>query len=798
MGEFLAPGAVAVAVFAMAGYVLLFRAYKSGKHTLNTSVIIENWRRLAVRSFFLVLSVTLLSACQSFPLAKAHQKITAPPVPVNDARGVLDLKQGTELSESIAGVSPQEGQDEPPPLQDWQVAGTGRFIKPVGNDATAATTLPAFGNNRDITLNFENTDIREVVKIILGDTLKLSYIIDPGVRGGVSMQTGAPVSRNDLLPLLETLLRMNNATLVQKGRTFHVVPVAKANKGLLTPQLADAQLPLPSGHSLVIRPLKNIGAEEMNEILKPLVRENSIVRVDTKRNLLILSGNAQDMMQMMDIIDTFDVNWIKGLSVGFFSLENGSVDQVQKDLDAVLGGDAGKALGGLVRITPIESANGFLVVSAQREYLQEVGKWIKRFDSMAQSGDEQRLFVYRVRNGKAEDLAGLLNELFTGKSAKPRTKSASVAPGLKSTTVSSKPGNSRSAAEKAKKPKTAARKQASASVGKSSALEGEIRVVADEDHNTLLILASPRDYKRILDTLEQLDIVPLQVHIEATIVEVLLKDKLKYGISWFFEGGAGGGGKQSIGGLGGTTSSNDITGGIGSLLSGFNWSLIDSTGAVKAVLNAFANDSLVNVLSAPSVMVLDNHEAKIRVGDEVPTLTQSQTNDAGNIIQTVQYRETGIILTVKPRVNPGGLVTMEVTQEVSAVADTEIQTNQPTIQTREINSTVAVQSGQTVVLGGLIRDKRTNAEGGAPFLYKIPVLGALFGETENSNERVELVIVLTPRVITSAEDALRITRDFRTRMQGLKQEFLEEAGVIRAKSGDRVYGTSVDRSGEQQ
>jgi general secretion pathway protein D len=762
-------------------------------------VIIKNWRRLLVRGFFLVLSVPLLSACQSFPLAKAHQEITAPPVPVNDASGVLDLKQGTELSESIAEVSPQEGQDAPPPLQDWQVSGTGRFIKPGVSQSGRNAASPTFSNSRDITLNFENTDIREVVKIILGDTLKVNYIVDPGVHGGVSMQTGAPVSRNDLLPLLETLLRMNNATLVQKGKTYHVLPVAKANKGLLTPQLADAQLPLPSGHNLIIRPLRNIGADEMNEILKPLVRDNSIVRVDNKRNLLILSGSAQDMRQMMEIIDTFDVNWIKGLSVGFFVLENGSVDQVQKDLDAVLGGDAGKALGGLVRITPIESANGFLVVTAQREYMEEVGKWIKRFDSMAQSGEEQRLFVYRVRNGKAEDLAGLLNELFTGKSSKPKTKSGSVAPGLKSTTVASKPKNSKTAAEKAKKPKVAtSKKPASASSGKSSALEGEIRVVADEDHNTLLILASPRDYKRILSTLEQLDIVPLQVHIEATIVEVLLKDKLKYGISWFFEGGAGGNGRQSIGGVGGTTSGTDLTGGLSSLLNGFNWSLIDSTGAVKAVLNAFANDSLVNVLSAPSVMVLDNHEAKIRVGDEVPTLTQSQTNDAGNIIQTVQYRETGIILTVKPRVNPGGLVTMEVTQEVSAVADTEIQTNQPTIQTREINSTVAVQSGQTVVLGGLIRDKRTNAEGGVPFLYKVPVLGALFGETENGNERVELVIVLTPRVITSAEDALKITRDFRIRMQGLKQEFLEEAGVIRAQSGARVYGTSVEKSGEKQ
>ncbi len=736
-----------------------------------------------------MLAALSLGACQSFPFVKAQQQESAalPPVPVNTASGALEAKQGTDLAKSIAAVTPREDGAVLPIAQDWQVTGSGKLIgKPAA--PKVATKAPVFSNKRDITLNFENTDIREVVKVILGDTLQLGYIVDPGVRGGVSMQTGAPVSRKDLLPLLETLLRMNNATLVKQDGVYHVLPVTKAHKGLMTPQLADSTTPLPFGHSLQIRPLKNISAEEMNEILKPLVRDNSIVRVDPKRNLLILSGNARDLQQMLAVIDTFDVNWMKGLSVGFFVLENGSVEDVQKDLDAVLGGDAGKALGGLVRITPIESANGFLVVTPQKEYLKEVGKWIKRFDAMTQSGDEQRLFVYRVRNGKAEDLAGLLNELFTGKSASKKTKSASVAPGLKSTTVASK--DKKSTVAKAKKPPATAKKSVSAGSGNTSALEGEIRVVADENHNTLLILASARDYKKVLSTLEQLDIVPLQVHIEATIVEVLLKDKLKYGISWFFDGGVGSG-KQSVGGVGGTSSGTKIDG-ISNLLNGFNWSLIDSTGAVKAVLNAFANDSLVNVLSAPSVMVLDNHEAKIRVGDEVPTLSQSQSTDAGNIIQTVQYRQTGIILTVKPRVNPGGLVTMEVTQEVSAVADTEIQTNQPTIQTREINSTVAVQSGQTVVLGGLIRDKRTNAEGGVPFIYKIPIFGALFGSTETGNERVELVIVLTPRVITSANDALDITRDFRTRMQGLKQEFLEEAGVIRAHGGERVYGTSVE------
>ena len=239
-------------------------------------------------------------------------------------------------------------------------------------------------------------------------------------------------------------------------------------------------------------------------------------------------------------------------------------------------------------------------------------------------------------------------------------------------------------------------------------------------------------------------------------------------------------GYDTVGGLGGSNSGVDISGGIGSLLDGFNWSLLDSTGAVRAVLTAFADDSLVNVLSAPSIMVLDNQEASIQVGDEVPTISQTETStgDRG-VIQSVQYRDTGIILNVKPRVNPGGLVTMEVRQEVSTPVATEISDiNSPTIQTRIVESNVAVQSGQTVVLGGLIRDKRANAQGGIPGLYKVPVLGALFGETNNEAERVELVVVITPRVVANAQEAQDLMDDFRIRMQGLKDEFLREAGVI--------------------
>lgn len=696
----------------------------------------------------------------------------------------IDRRMGISGSQSADAVA----------KSNWMHQGTGRFIKDINEGAKPQEPGKSAAKG-DITLNFENTDIREVVKVILGDTLNLSYVLDPGVRGGVTMQTGAPIARDDLLPTLETLLRMNGASLVNLDGQYHVVPIAKAFKGMVTPQLANAHTPLPQGHKVMIRPLENIGAEEMDEILKPLVEDNSIVRVDPKRNLIVLSGTPRDMEYMLDVVNTFDVNWIKGLSVGFFALKNADVNEVQKDLDAILGGDAGEAMGGVVRISPVESANGFLVVSPSQSYLKEIGGWIERLDAMgAITGSEERMYVYRVRNSKAEDLADLLSQLFGTSGASKRTPAAEVAPGQTATTATSNTrksttslskkstssmGSKSSLGSNSKSKTKSTRSGGSSSVTASGGgLEGEVRVVADENHNTLLIMAVPRDYERILITLEQLDVVPLQVHVEATIVEVLLKDELQYGLQWFFKGDAGKYGTG--GGLGSSAVSDGPFTDIKSLANGFNWSMVDSSGVVRAVLNAFANDSLVNVLSAPSVMVLDNHEASIQVGDEVPTISSSQGTDGGNVIQNVQYRDTGIILNVRPRVNPGGLVTMEVSQEVSAVADTNIDIQSPTIQTRKVESTVAVQSGQTVVLGGLIRDKRSGADGGIPGLYKLPFVGPLFGATQKSADRTELVVVLTPRVVTNAQDAQKVTDDFRVKLQGLKDEFLREAGVIRS------------------
>ena len=646
--------------------------------------------------------------------------------------------------------------------------GTGRFVRPPREGALAEDEEPG-----DITLNFENTNIREVVKVILGDLLEVNYLLDPGVQGGVTMQTTRPLRRDALLPTLETLLQMNGGALVLSNGLYHVVPAGKAMKGTLTPQLADAAAPLPTGYSVRVVPLRHIGANEMNGILQPLIREGNVVRVDTRRNLLVLAGAGRELEYIMETIRTFDVDWLDGMSVGFFELEFASVENVNRDIEAILGASGGEMLDGLLRVVPIQAANGLLVVTPRKEYLRKIETWIRRLDRIEETGgSEARLFVYRVKNGEAEDLAGLLNNLFASDNTEVRQdegRGASIAPGFEPKQVASpgaEPGGTTPVA--AEPARSEARTTSSViKSGETTGLggaqhESEIRVVADASNNSLLIMATPRDFQRISDVLEQLDIVPLQVHIEATIVEVALDGELQYGIEWFF----------TTSHSDGWSSRGEFSAGDKLPGSGFSWTLFDNVGDIRAILKAFAGDNRVNVLSAPSVMVLDNHTARIQVGDQVPIEGGTTTTGGGETITSVQYRDTGVLLSVTPRVNPGGLVILEVSQEVSEAVETDSSgIDSATIKNRNIESTVAVQSGQSVVLGGLIRTKQEQGQGGVPGLYDLPVVGSLFGTTQNFKNRTELVVVLTPRVIAGTADIRQITEDFRAKMRGLEGTF---------------------------
>lgn len=659
------------------------------------------------------------------------------------------------------------GEDEPGKTVEPIQRGSGTFVREIS--PPSVDTTPG-----DVTLNFDGTDIREVVKVILGDLLQVNYVLHPAVQGVTSLQTGRPLRRDHLIPTLETLLRMNNAAIVYSGGTYEVVPLANAVQGRVVPQLGESGRALPEGYSVQVVPLQYIGAEEMSNILQPLAPEGSVIRVDNLRNLVVIAGTSPDMGNLLDTIRVFDVDWMAGLSVGFFVLEYAKANEVVTQLQTLLGDEGSNPLKGVFRFVPVESANAVLVVSPQASYLQQASNWIERLDMAEATGDAaERLFVYRVRHGDAENLADTLSQLFGGEASQRTSSVGGVAPGLGGSSIGST-GDSDSTGGLGGTDgggvggQSAPRRSSSREIELSSA----VSIVADATNNSLMVRASPRDYKKILDALKQLDILPLQVLVEATIVEISLEGNLKYGVQWNLFGLATKDQRSQFT-LG---SGNTLDTSVGLSFPGFNWAVISRPDTIRATLSALAQDNLINVLSSPSVMVLDNQTAKIQVGKEVPIATSQQQGLAttDRVVNTIEYRPTGVMLSVKPRVTPGGLVQMEIEQEVSTVDEAGSggsALDSPTFSTRNITSSVAVRSNQAVVLGGLIQNERSDGNQGVPGLYNLPFAGPLFGQRTKVSRRTELVVVLTPKVIASDRDAETVTRDFRSKVRGLQMKF---------------------------
>ena len=639
--------------------------------------------------------------------------------------------------------------------------GTGVLIRPPGPVADARKE-----SDGDVKLNFQSANLLEVIKVVLGDMLNLNYTVDPAVQGVVSMQTTRAMAHDDLIPTLELLLRMNNAALIVDDDLYRIVPLARALAEARSPQLGDSTIPLPPGFTVNVVPLKYVAAEEMAQILEPFIadgNQNQLLRVDSSRNLLILATAGARMDRLLDTIDVFDVDRMAGMSVALFTPDFVDAATLAEDLEKLLSDPEHGLMAGLVRFIVVERLNGLIVVTPRAEHLARVRSWIDRLDR--NTGDASpRLFVYRVQNGKAVEMAETLSALFQD-DTEDGTGKAELAPGLRKVTI----GKSEKSRDRENAAESVSMKPTAEIVGQPDLEQGlridaraRVQIIADEANNALLILAKGTEYRQILAALRQLDVSPMQVLIEVTIAEVTLTDKLSFGVEWFFKNNFGSKTGEGLLNLG--TSSA-----IGPVVPGFSYALKGPD--VRLVLNTLATESNLSVISSPTLLVLNNQEATINVGEEVPLITQqanSVVDPDSPLVSTVEYRDTGVLLKVKPRVNAGGLVIMEVDQEVSQATSTiDSDPLTPRIRQRKISSTVAVNSGDTIILGGLIEENRDRSESGIPILHKTPYLGALFGAKADSQDRTELIVLITPRAVTDSTAALQVTESFRRRLQKL-------------------------------
>jgi len=636
--------------------------------------------------------------------------------------------------------------------------GSGKFLNPNAKPKVAA-------GPEEASLNFEGLDIREVAKVILGDYLKASYTVDPRVNGTVTFRTVKPIPMSALLPTLEMLLRQNNAAVIQEAGIYKILPIS-AVRGSITPQLGGVDKPVTPGYAVWVIPLKYVSAHEMAKLLQPFAAENSIMSDDV-RNLIIVAGGQRELQHLVDTIDLFDVDWLSGYSVGLFPIRSADVKSLTQDLDKIFGQGAQSPLAGIVRVIPIERMNALLIVTTQPKYMEMAKTWIERLDQTGGTQGGTRLYVFQVRNGKAENLAQLIGDLFS--SRRSTTTAPTLAPGARPTELRSptygQPPSPMTTTTTTTPAPSAATFQLPSGVGTTS---NEVRVIADKDTNTLLILASPGDYEIVESALRRLDVVRRQVLVEVVLAEVTLSDDLSLGLNYFINAR-----NHTIGSLntGQLPAGGPVPSATNTVPAFTGLQLINFAGGdIRAVLNTLGSDGRTQVLASPNIMVLDNEKAEIKVGDRVSVQTQAQTGvTTTGVVNSYQYLETGILLDVTPRINSGGMVTLEINQEVSQPTAPFIAGNpNPDVATRNAKTSVQVASGETIALGGLIRENKTRSTTGIPLLSKIPVVGALFGVQEYKRDRTELVLLITPKIVSDTTQARQATQELRDKLPSLR------------------------------
>ncbi len=707
------------------------------------------------RTLKIVLVACLLASCATMDSEQATTDVASPQQSAAPAsKAFVDASAALSTSASaLADVNAGEQRADPTLYRgndaQWRMPAVPEPVKFIGDD---------------VSLNFEQAPLSEVMHAIMGDILQLDYVVDRPVQGQVTLRTRTPIPRGELLEVLESLLKANNALLIKGSDGRYLVTGSQGSR--LSPEISNPASS-DAGFSTIIVPLRYISATNMAEILQPVAEERSFVLVDNRRNILMLAGTRDQLDGWLDIVTTFDVDQLQGMSVGMFPLENSNVEDVAEALSAML--DSG-GQEDLVRVVPVKRLNSLLILTPRSHYLDTLGVWIERLDSVPDSKFEKRIFVYPVQNTSARRISELLNGLYADELGVVTTMESDasggggVAPGMSGESVGGGlSGISAGSNNDERDMGGEIMSFGAMSDSRGPSMMEDVRVVADDDNNALMIYSTGKQFDMIKTALEQLDTVATQVIIEASILEVSLNDTLEYGLEWTFSNG-----------LNSDNEGTGILSAVGGPLSaangaGFSYTVANAAGNIKAVLNALAKESLLNVISTPSVMVLDNNTAFIHVGDQVPIISEQSTglNVNDRITQSVTYKDTGVQLEVTPSVNAGGLVTMDIQQSVTDVGPL-VEGQQPTFLERSIMSRVSVRSGQSVVLGGLIRENAANAESGIPFLQTLPWVGPLFGSTKKTNRRTELLVIITPRALVSENDLREVSEEMRAQIRHME------------------------------
>ena len=717
-----------------------------------------------------LLSVPGYSFCQDKgPASDASRKFSSQPAATPSSPRHIDRPsipvnmQATATAPGPAASQPQQPKAQP----NTPAAAAMQQPAPATNQATpspntSASPFSGVGDlsRRPIDITLDNMDIYPVLDLVLSQILGLNYVVDPVIKGTVSLHIQGSYTRAELLNLFDSALQIQGLGITKGDHGLYKV-VRKADTARTGPVVTNRkELSANPGDIVQIFQLKYLSAVSAAANLKNFLSQGAVIVPEPSTNSLLISDTAENIDKVSKILTFIDADIFKGYHWQLFTMENANVGDVYEDIEKLLQGKALYGRAGLdpsaFQILPLKTINSILVVTKWEDVLPVIGGWIKEFDQR-QADKGKQVYVYFVQNGMAKDIADMLNEVY----------------GIK--------GASRSSSSKTDKGKTVMVKREATSkeattikpegVKGAGELAGDVDIIPDEVNNAILVRARPRDYAILSDIIKKIDVLPRQVLIEVMIIDVTLTNDIQYGVEWFLKNrGINIDGKSYNGdaALDQGTSLKENTP-LGTGLAGFTYSLYDVAG-LKALITTLATKTDVNILSTPTILAVDNQESKIEVGDDVPTLTSTTVTEGGTTTQSVQYRNAGIILKVKPSINDGGLVRMEVTQEVSSVtSESTAGIQSPRFRTRKATTYMVARDGQTIIMGGLIQAQKTNSSNGIPFLKDIPILGYAFGSHGANTQKTELMFAITPYVIKSRRDADTLTQDFSQKVSELKE-----------------------------
>ena len=641
-------------------------------------------------------------------------------------------------------------------------------MQPAAVISPASVPSPAAGAGPGFFVKFNNADIYEVIHT-LGRTAGINYLIDPRVRGVVNVHTQGVVRKDGALDLLFAILRVNGATAIKEGETYHIVPMVEAKMEPLLPTFPGDNAAKTSSNQVIMRafPLQYIGVADMAKVIKPFLSAGGEAVEVARANILLVTDTSANLEKTARLVELFDSEVFRTSGMKLFKLKVLDPEEMARNLENIFGALDFSARGAKpagINFVPIPRLYSLLVVSASPKTMEDVEKWIGELDRTG-GGASRAVHRYRVKYGRVKDVAAVLEKLYPRKTA---SLSADKATEFKPA-VSQLPGQTSgfpSQTPPAGQPGGAvAAAAARTAKGETEVSSHPFDIIPDEATNSLILRASLSEYADVLEILKAVDVYPQQVLLEVLIGEVNLRDDLRLGIDWKWT-------NQGTTWNQAATLTNPLPG-----LNNFSYA-IEKAGQLTAAFRSLAEDGRASVISSPSVIATNGKKSKINVVDQIP-ITTSILNSATNppvTTTTVEYRDVGVILSFTPFINDEGLVTLEIEQEVSDVNSLAKGEN-PTFFKRSISTNLIASQEQSIVLGGLVKERKSLDRSGLPWFYKIPVFGWIFGSRTDSVSRNELLIFITPRVIRSVEEGVRLSRDFEARVAQLKLRMKETQGI---------------------